>query len=105
LQQRSVKIEIIAEEMKFSVWYKHKKNNFPTQSTLDGVVVSDFCCDNGSPDGRDVQAGLTDRMVYQRHVSGFLVFPAGGVRYNLQIQYQAHPEYRSKALPLYQPAL
>jgi hypothetical protein len=25
------------------------------------------------PDGRDVQAGLTDQMVYQRHVGGFLV--------------------------------
>jgi hypothetical protein len=23
-------------------------------------------------------------MVYQRHVAGFLVFPAGGVRFNLQ---------------------
>jgi hypothetical protein len=35
---------------------------------------SDFFCDNGSPDGRDVQAGLTDRMIYQRHVGGFLAF-------------------------------
>jgi hypothetical protein len=43
----------------------------------------DFCCDNGSPDGREVQAGLTDRMVCQRHVGAFLVFPARGVWLNL----------------------
>jgi hypothetical protein len=27
-----------------------------------------------SPDGRDVQAGLTDRMVYKRHMGGVLVY-------------------------------
>jgi hypothetical protein len=51
---------------------------------VDGVVDFDFCCDNGSPDGRDVQAGLTDRKVYQRHVGGFLVFPVRGVWFNPQ---------------------
>jgi hypothetical protein len=48
------------------------------------MQLSDFCCNNGSPDGRDVQAGLTDRMVQQRHTGGVLVFPAGGVWFNLQ---------------------
>jgi hypothetical protein len=50
------------------------KTNFPTQSTLDRVLVFVFCCNTWSPDGRDAQAELTHRMVYQRHVGGFLVF-------------------------------
>jgi hypothetical protein len=61
-----------------------QNTNFPIQSTLDGVLVSDLCCNNGGPNGRDVQAGLTDRMVYQRHEGGFLVFPTCGVWFNLQ---------------------
>jgi hypothetical protein len=36
--QRTTKIEIITGETNFSVWYQHKKN-FPTYSTLDGIVV------------------------------------------------------------------
>jgi hypothetical protein len=51
---------------------------------MDGVVVFYFCCDNGSLDGRDVHAGLADRLVYQRHVGGFLVFPVCGVWFNPQ---------------------
>jgi hypothetical protein len=39
LHQRTMKIEIIIGETKFSVWYRHKKTKFPTQSRLDGVVV------------------------------------------------------------------
>jgi hypothetical protein len=35
---------------------------------------SDFCCNSESPDGRYVQDGLTDRMMYQRHEDGFFVF-------------------------------
>jgi hypothetical protein len=61
-----------------------KHTNSPTQSTLDGVVGFDFLCDNGRPDGRDVQVGSTDGMVQQRHVGGFLVFPVCGVWFNLQ---------------------
>jgi hypothetical protein len=52
-----------------------KTKVFPLNSILDGVVAFYLCCDDGSPDGRDVQAGLADRMVYQRHV--------GCVRFNL----------------------
>jgi hypothetical protein len=37
--------------------------------------------------GRDVHAGLTDQMVYQRHVGRFLVFPVYGVWFNLQDLY------------------
>jgi hypothetical protein len=33
--------------------------------------------------GVEVQAGLTDRMVYQRRAGAFLVFPVGGVWFNL----------------------
>jgi hypothetical protein len=39
----------------------------------------DFCWENGSPDGREIQAGLTDRIVYQRLGDGFLVY----MTYNL----------------------
>jgi hypothetical protein len=35
-----------------------KNTNFPTHSTLDGIVVFGFCCDNGSPDGRHIQTRL-----------------------------------------------
>jgi hypothetical protein len=38
----------------------------------------------GSPDGRDIRVGLVDWVSYQRHVSCFLVFPVGGVRFNMQ---------------------
>jgi hypothetical protein len=41
---------------------------------MDRVVFFYFCCDNVSPDGRDVQDGLTGRMVYQRHVADSLYF-------------------------------
>jgi hypothetical protein len=43
-----------------------------------------FCYDNGSLDGRDVQVGLIDRMVYYRHVGGVLVFSVCGVWFSLQ---------------------
>jgi hypothetical protein len=35
-------------------------------------------------DGRDVQAGLAVRMIYQRQMGGFLLFPVCGVWFNLQ---------------------
>jgi hypothetical protein len=44
------------------------------------MYFSDFCCHNESPDGRDVEAGLADRMVYQRHVGGFLIFRVCAVK-------------------------
>jgi hypothetical protein len=44
---------------------------------------------------RDVQDGLTERMIYQRHVGMFLVFPVGGVRFNLQVR-RFFPSYGQK---------
>jgi hypothetical protein len=38
LQQRTIKTKIITGEMKFSVWYQHKRKNLPTQCALDGVL-------------------------------------------------------------------
>jgi hypothetical protein len=32
----------------------------------------------------DVQAGVTDQMIYQRHMGRFLVFPVGGVQFSLK---------------------
>jgi hypothetical protein len=75
LHQRTIKQYIIIGESKFYLWYQHKKKNFPFNLNWTELQFFYFCCDNGSPDGRDVQAGMTDRMVYQRHVGGFLVFP------------------------------
>jgi hypothetical protein len=60
------------------------KTNFPTRTTLDGVVVSWLLLWYGGPGGRDVQAGSTDRMVQQRHAGRFLVFPVCVVGLNLQ---------------------
>jgi hypothetical protein len=42
-----------------------------------------FCCDNGCPDGSNVEVGLTDQIVYHRHVGEFLMFPMCGVWFNL----------------------
>jgi hypothetical protein len=39
LHKRIITIEIITGEKMYSLWYQHKKTNFPTKSTLDGVVV------------------------------------------------------------------
>jgi hypothetical protein len=82
-----VKIRVASEQKsslkrQFSVRYQHKYTIFPLNLHWTELQFSAFCCDNGTPDGRDVQAGLTDRMIYQRHVCGFLVFPVGGVRLN-----------------------
>jgi hypothetical protein len=38
-----------------------------------------MCFLNDCRDRRDVQAGLTDRVVSERHLGGFLVFPVCGV--------------------------
>jgi hypothetical protein len=48
------------------------------------VQFSDFCHEDGSPDGRDVHAGLIEQMIYQRHVGRFLVFPVCGVLFSTQ---------------------
>jgi hypothetical protein len=56
-------IEIINGEKGYTSGTNTRKTNFPTQSTLDRGVVFHFCYDNRGPDGRDIQAGLTDRMV------------------------------------------
>jgi hypothetical protein len=41
-----------------------KNTNFHTHSTLDGVEVFCLCCDNWSPEGRDVQTGLSPLETY-----------------------------------------
>jgi hypothetical protein len=61
-----------------------EKQIFPLNLHLTGFSFFDFCYDNRGPDERDVQGGLTDRMVQQRHVGGFLVFPVCGIGLNLQ---------------------
>jgi hypothetical protein len=61
-----------------------EKLNFPLNLHLTELWFIDFCCDNRGPDGRDVQTALSDRMLQQRHVGRFLVFPVCGVGFNLQ---------------------
>jgi hypothetical protein len=56
----------------------------PEQRPMTELHFSDYCCDIRSPDGRDgrdVPAGLTNWMVYQRYLGGFLVFFVCGVRF------------------------
>jgi hypothetical protein len=48
------------------------------------MQFSDFCFNSGSPDGRDVQAGLTDGKSHYRHLGRFPVFPVGDVWFYLQ---------------------
>jgi hypothetical protein len=83
-----------------------RKQIFPLNLHWTELQFPDFCCDNGSPDGRDVQAGLTDRMVYQRHVGGFLVFPVGGVWFSLQdfasFQHILRPSYAFGVIMIFQ---
>jgi hypothetical protein len=71
------RIEDITGEIN-SVYGTNIRTQFSHLIYTGRVVYSffDFCYDNESPNGRDVQAELTARMVYQRHVVGFLVFPA-----------------------------
>jgi hypothetical protein len=59
---------------------------FPLKLHLTALQSPDLCCDNGGSDGRDVQTGLTDRMVQQRHVGWFLyvVFGLNIIKKNKQ---------------------
>jgi hypothetical protein len=57
---------------------------FPLNLHWTWLQFSDFCCENWNLDGTDVQAGLTGRTVYRRHVNGFLIFLVRGVWFNLQ---------------------
>jgi hypothetical protein len=59
-----------------------EKQIFPLN--LHWTELQFFSCDDGIQDGRDIQAGLTDQMVYQRYVDRFFVFPVCGVWFHLQ---------------------
>jgi hypothetical protein len=103
LHQTIIMIEIITEEMKYSLWYQHKKSKF-CHSVCAGPSCSFVCVFFFSPYAvvstweRDVQAELTNQMVYQRHVGGFHVFPVCGVWFNRLIpayfllEYSIHRE-------------
>jgi hypothetical protein len=45
------------------------------------LKLPDFCCITGVQMG---EIGLTDQMIYPRHLGGYLVFAAGGVWFSLQ---------------------
>jgi hypothetical protein len=45
-----------------------EKQIFPLKLHVAELLFLDICCDKGCPDGRDIQTGLTDRMIRQRHV-------------------------------------
>jgi hypothetical protein len=83
MHQRNIKIEIIIGEMKFSVWYQHKKTQFSHSLYTGWSFFFNFCCDNRSPGGRDIQTGFTKGTVHQRHVGRFLLFPIRGIWFNL----------------------
>jgi hypothetical protein len=50
--QSNMRTDIITIE-KLSVWYQHK-HNLTQNLQWTELLYSDFCSDNGSPDGRDV---------------------------------------------------
>jgi hypothetical protein len=65
--QNTIRVEVITGERN-SLYDTNIKNNFlHLIYTGQSCVIFFFCCDNRSPDGRHVQAGLNDQMVYQRH--------------------------------------
>jgi hypothetical protein len=51
-----------------------EKQNFRLNLHWMELQLFYLCCDNRSPDGRDVQAVLTDWMVYQRYAGGCLAY-------------------------------
>jgi hypothetical protein len=58
-----VKFRVLSEQTlllkkQISVWYKHKTRIFTHNLHRTELQFSDFCCDNGSPDGL---TGLTDQ--------------------------------------------
>jgi hypothetical protein len=69
-----VKIRIEIAEETNSLYGTNIKTIFTHNLHWTELQFSDFCRDYDSPDRRDVLAGLTDRMIYHRHVGGFLVF-------------------------------
>jgi hypothetical protein len=69
LHQRIIRIEVIIGEIISLNGTKIKKQIFPLS-----LHLSDFWCNSGSVDGRDVQVTLIDRMVYQRHMANSLYF-------------------------------
>jgi hypothetical protein len=48
---------------------------FPLNPSWTELLHFNSFYDNGIQDGRDIQAVLTDRIICQRHVGGFLAYP------------------------------
>jgi hypothetical protein len=69
LYQTIIKVEIFTGEMKFSIWYQHKKNKiFPLNLHWTGFVFFTSAAITWVQMREMSKAGLTDWMVYQRHV-------------------------------------
>jgi hypothetical protein len=83
-----MRTEVITGEI-YSLYTTNIKNtNFPNQSTLDRVVALRFCCDHGGPYGRDVETGLTDRVVHHGHLGQI---PYISRKFNLQDPWFVYP--------------
>jgi hypothetical protein len=59
--------------------HQHKTTNFPDNLKGTDLQFSDFYRIECNPDEKDIQAGLTDQMIYQRIVDGYFVIHACGV--------------------------
>jgi hypothetical protein len=71
-------MEVVIREKK-PLWHQHKNTIFPLNIHWTELKVFSSGCYNGSPDGKDIQGGLTDNMTYRRYVvDGFLLFPVVG---------------------------
>jgi hypothetical protein len=60
-----VRLEVIPKET-HSLFGTYIKTQFSSYIIYTGQSCSDFCYDNGSQDGRDIPAGLTNQIFYQR---------------------------------------
>jgi hypothetical protein len=72
-KQSTVRTGVITNETNSLCGTNIKKKQFSH------VSYTGRSCSFLSPDGRDIQDGLTERMIYRRHVGGFLVFSVGGL--------------------------
>jgi hypothetical protein len=67
-----------------SLWHQHCNTVLTVGYTGRSCSFEDFCCDDRNPDGRNVQAGLTDKMICQNHVGCFLSLFVYAIQFNLQ---------------------
>jgi hypothetical protein len=64
--------------------YQHKNGTFSYNWNWEALSFCNSLFNDGRPDVRVIQVGLSDRMRNQRSVRWFILFPVGGARFSLQ---------------------